>query len=62
MKVWRCLAGAGRGNRAGAGAPPAPYGRADHAEQAKRVAAAAEAEARRNNWNVAIAVVDRPDS
>ena len=37
---------------------PAPYGTPITLEQAKRVGAAAEAEARRNTWNVAIAVVE----
>jgi glc operon protein GlcG len=40
---------------AGAQSPAAP---AVTLERATRVAAAAEAEARRNNWNVVIAVVD----
>ena len=35
-----------------------PYGAPISAEDAKRVAAAAIAEARRNGWNMAIAVVD----
>jgi glc operon protein GlcG len=35
-----------------------PYGPNVTLEQARVVAAAAEAEARRNNWNVAIAIVD----
>lgn len=35
-----------------------PYGQAINLETAKKVAAAASAEARKNNWNVAIAVVD----
>ena len=34
------------------------YGQAISLEQAKKLAAAAAAEATRNNWNVAIAVVD----
>jgi glc operon protein GlcG len=38
-------------------APPS-YGPAITLEQAKKVAAAAEAEARRNKWNVVIAVMD----
>ena len=46
------------GTAAAQDAPPAPYGAPITLEQAKRVAAAAEAEARRNNWNVAIAVVE----
>jgi uncharacterized protein GlcG (DUF336 family) len=35
-----------------------PYGAAINLETAKKVGAAAVAEARKNNWNVAIAVVD----
>ena len=38
--------------------PPIPYGTPIGTEDAKRVAAAAIAEARRNNWNMAIAIVD----
>ena len=37
---------------------PNPYGAAIGAENAKRAAAAALAEARKNNWNMAVAVVD----
>ena len=37
---------------------PAPYGPALSLDQARRAAAAAEVEARRNNWNVAVAVVE----
>lgn len=39
-------------------APPPPYGEAISLEQAKKVLAAAEAEAKKNSWPVAIAVVD----
>ncbi len=35
-----------------------PYGAAINLETAKKVGAAAVAEARKNNWNVAIAIVD----
>jgi uncharacterized protein GlcG (DUF336 family) len=35
-----------------------PYGTAINLETAKKIAAAAAAEAKKNNWNVAIAVVD----
>lgn len=35
-----------------------PYGTGINLESAKRVGAAAVAEARKNNWNVAIAIVD----
>lgn len=37
---------------------PLPYGEAISLEQAKKVIAAAEVEAKKNNWPVAIAVVD----
>ena len=42
---------------ASAQAPP-PYGAPITLEQARKVAAAAEAEARKNNWNVVITIVD----
>ena len=42
---------------ASAQAPP-PYGPPITLEQAKKALAAAEAEARKNNWNVVITVVD----
>jgi glc operon protein GlcG len=38
--------------------PPAPYGAPISLEQAKKAVDAAEAEARKNNWNVVISVVD----
>jgi len=38
--------------------PQIPYGTPIGTEDAKRVAAAAIGEARRNNWNMAIAIVD----
>jgi glc operon protein GlcG len=38
--------------------PPPPYGPAITLEQAKRTMAGAEAEARKNNWNVVIAILD----
>jgi glc operon protein GlcG len=37
---------------------PNPYGMAISLENAKKAAAAAVAEARKNNWNMAVAVVD----
>jgi glc operon protein GlcG len=39
-------------------APPPPYGPAITLEQAKKVLAGAEAEAKKNNWNVVISIVD----
>lgn len=38
--------------------PPPPYGEPISLEQAKKVLAAAEAEAKKNQWPVAIAIVD----
>jgi glc operon protein GlcG len=43
---------------AGAQTPTAPYGPPITLEQAKKVLAGAEAEARKNNWNVVIAIQD----
>jgi glc operon protein GlcG len=43
---------------AAAPAPPAPYGAPITLEAAKKAMAAAEAEARKNNWQVVIVVVD----
>src|SRR5437867_10915590 len=39
-------------------APPPRYGPAITLEQAKKVLAGAEAEAKKNNWNVVISIVD----
>src|SRR5262249_31653309 len=39
-------------------APPPPYGAPISLDQAKKAMAAAEAEARKNNWPVAIVIVD----
>ena len=50
---------AGQIASAGAQAPSPPsYGATVNLETAKKIAAAASAEARKNNWNMAIAVVD----
>jgi len=38
--------------------PPPPYGMAISLEQAKKIMAGAEAEAKKNNWNVCIVVLD----
>jgi glc operon protein GlcG len=38
--------------------PPAPYGAPINIEQAKKAMVAAEAEARKNNWQVVISIVD----
>jgi uncharacterized protein GlcG (DUF336 family) len=39
-------------------APPPPYGLAITFDQAQKVMAGAQAEAKKNNWNVVIAIVD----
>lgn len=39
-------------------APPPPYGTPISLEQAKKVMTGAEAEARKNSWNVVIAILD----
>src|SRR5215471_2258492 len=44
--------------QAPAAPPTTPYGAPINLEQAKKVVAAAEAEARKNSWNVVIAVLD----
>jgi glc operon protein GlcG len=41
-----------------AGPAPVPYGTPITLEQAKKVAAAAEAEAKKNNWNMTIAIAE----
>src|SRR5438034_9890377 len=41
--------------------PPPPYGLPITLEQAKKVMVGAEAEAKKNNWNVVIAVLDRSE-
>jgi glc operon protein GlcG len=46
------------GLSAAAQTPPPPYGQPIGIEQAKKAMTAAEAEARKNNWQVVIAVVD----
>ena len=43
---------------AGAQAPPPAYGPPITLEQAKKVMAGAEAEAKKNNWNVVITILD----
>ena len=39
-------------------APPPPYGTPISLEQAKKILAGAEAEAKKNSWNVVISIVD----
>jgi glc operon protein GlcG len=43
---------------ASAQAPPPPYGAPITLEQARKVMAGAEAEAKKNNWNVVITILD----
>jgi glc operon protein GlcG len=57
-RVLPALAFAAAAFAAPATAQRAPYGAPITLEQAKAVVTAAEAEARKNNWNVAIAVLD----
>ena len=57
-RVLPALAFAVAAFAAPATAQRAPYGAPITLEQAKAVVTAAEAEARKNNWNVAIAVLD----
>jgi uncharacterized protein GlcG (DUF336 family) len=56
--ILAVLAGAVLSGRAGWAQAPIPYGEPISLEQAKAVLEAAEAEAKKNNWPVAIAVVD----
>jgi uncharacterized protein GlcG (DUF336 family) len=58
-RIIRLLAGAALATLAfSASAQMPPYGAAISLDNARKVAAGAEAEARKNNWNVVIAVVD----
>ena len=50
--------GAGAQTTPAAPPPPPPYGMSIGFEAAKKALAAAEAEAKKNNWQVAIAIVD----
>ena len=52
--VWSLILAA----PAWAQSPPAPYGAPITIEQAKKAMVAAEAEARKNNWQVVISIVD----
>lgn len=56
--VFLAVAAAPHVAMAQAPAPPPPYGPAITFDQAQKVMVAAQAEARKNNWNVVIAVVD----
>lgn len=65
MKKFSCLvialllmAGVASAQQPPVAAPPAPYGMPINLEQAKKVMAGAEAEARKNSWPVAIVILD----
>jgi glc operon protein GlcG len=59
MKLIRAvLVLAAAGFAMAAGAQPAPYGAPVSTENAKKIVAAALAEARNNKWNMAVAIVD----
>ncbi len=58
LAVLTAVAGLLLGLPAAAQTAPAPYGAPINIEQAKRAMVAAEAEARKNNWQVVIAIVD----
>jgi glc operon protein GlcG len=56
--VFLAVAAAPHVAMAQAPAPPPPYGPAITFDQAQKVMAGAQAEAKKNNWNVVIAIVD----
>lgn len=56
--VLTAVAASAQQTPAPAPAPPADYGAAITLEQAKKVVAGAEAEAKKNKWNVCIVVLD----
>jgi uncharacterized protein GlcG (DUF336 family) len=56
--VFLAVAAAPHVAMAQAPAPPPPYGPAITFDQPQRAMAAAQTEARKNNWNVVIAIVD----
>jgi len=53
-----CLTSTAWAQRAFAPPPQIPYGLSINLESAKKAVAAAVAEARKNNWNMAVAIVD----
>ena len=57
LRYFAAIALAALSLQAAAQSPP-PYGQSIGIEQAKKAMAAAEAEARKNNWQVVIAIVD----
>jgi uncharacterized protein GlcG (DUF336 family) len=56
--VLTAVAASAQQTPAPAPAPPADYGAAITLEQAKKVVAGAEAEAKKNKWNVCIVILD----
>jgi len=58
MALVLAVTSVGAQQPAAAPPPPPPYGPAITLEQAKKVMAGAEAEAKKNNWNVVIVVLD----
>jgi glc operon protein GlcG len=60
MKSWirALLMAVGAGLAMAVSAQPVPYGAPVSTENAKKIAAAALAEARNNKWNMAVAIVD----
>jgi uncharacterized protein GlcG (DUF336 family) len=58
MLVFAAASAAAQAPAPAAPPPPPPYGLPITLEQAKKVVVGAEAEAKKNNWNVVIAVLD----
>ncbi|PYO18929.1 MAG: hypothetical protein DMD88_16355, partial [Candidatus Rokuibacteriota bacterium] len=58
MLVFAAASAAAQTPAPAAPPPPPPYGLPITLEQAKKVMVGAEAEAKKNNWNVVIAVLD----
>jgi glc operon protein GlcG len=58
LAVLLCLTSTAWAQKAFAPPPQVPYGLSINLESAKKVVAAAVAEARKNNWNMAVAIVD----
>ena len=58
LAVLLCLTSTAWAQKAFAPPPQVPYGLSINLESAKKVVAAAVAEARKNSWNMAVAIVD----
>jgi len=58
LAVLLCSTSTAWAQKAFAPPPQVPYGLSINLESAKKVVAAAVAEARKNNWNMAVAIVD----